>query len=640
MNWKNKRVFVSGGAGVIGKELVNKLVIKGANVFVGDLKPFTNELPKNINYRQGDLNYLEPNEFNSFEPQYFFHLAATFERSTETYEFWEENFWNNVKLSNYLMTIAKDSTTLKKVIFASSYLIYNPELYQFKKPQQVPFSLKETDPIYPRNLTGVAKLSHEIELRFLEDFRREQFKIICARIYRGYGKGSRDVISRWIRDLLNNKEILVYKKEGIFDYIFSEDTAEGLIQLAQTENTEGIYNLGTGKSRKVEDIVKILKHYFPMMSYKEVESDILFEASQACMDKYYEATNWLPKNTLETAIPKMIEYEKKIQHTQGNLSIGNILVTSVSKKVSLIKDAQYAAKKLNSNIILIGNDINENCIAQHFVDKFWHSKKLSEYSFDELCSELRSKGISFVIPTRDGELSYWAKNKKELARKNIYVMVSPSETIDICLDKLEFYKFSKKNNIPAIITSENIEEIPGNKYVVKERYGAGSIGIKLNIEKEEANEFSKQIKFPVFQPFINGHEYSFDAYIDNKNNIKGIVIRARNVIINGESQITSTIQNLELEDKLKEVISKFHFYGHIVGQMIINEDNEVKIIEINPRFGGASSLSVKAGLDSFYWFLLESLGNNLSDYKFLPLSKSLKLIRFPSDKFVTNDTCF
>ena len=34
---KNKRIFISGGAGVIGKELVKKLVFLGNDVFVGDL---------------------------------------------------------------------------------------------------------------------------------------------------------------------------------------------------------------------------------------------------------------------------------------------------------------------------------------------------------------------------------------------------------------------------------------------------------------------------------------------------------------------------------------------------------------------------------------------------------------------------
>ena len=55
---KNKRVFVSGGAGVIGRELVRKLVRQGNTVMVGDLMPSPEDFPSEVIYRQGDLNYI------------------------------------------------------------------------------------------------------------------------------------------------------------------------------------------------------------------------------------------------------------------------------------------------------------------------------------------------------------------------------------------------------------------------------------------------------------------------------------------------------------------------------------------------------------------------------------------------------
>ena len=53
-------------------------------------------------------------------------------QSNETYGFWDENFINNIKLSHHLMSLAKERK-FKRVIFASSYLIYSP-LHQFSKP--------------------------------------------------------------------------------------------------------------------------------------------------------------------------------------------------------------------------------------------------------------------------------------------------------------------------------------------------------------------------------------------------------------------------------------------------------------------------------------------------------------------------
>src|SRR5687768_4374262 len=98
-----ERVFVSGAAGVIGREIVPLLVERGYDVWAGDLKPRPSTFGPEVLYRQGDLNHLRPDEVDRFRPTAFIHLAATFERSTETYEFWDENFWHNVRLSHHLM---------------------------------------------------------------------------------------------------------------------------------------------------------------------------------------------------------------------------------------------------------------------------------------------------------------------------------------------------------------------------------------------------------------------------------------------------------------------------------------------------------------------------------------------------------
>lgn len=625
---KNKRIFISGGAGVIGNELSVKLSNLGATVFVGDLKSMPATWPKSILYRQGDLNYITKQELDNFSPEVFIHLAATFERSSETYEFWHENFWHNVHLSHHLMTITKDIPSLKQVIFASSYLIYNPELYNFNSAQEKPYSLKETDPIYPRNLTGMAKLSSEIELRFLEGFKKNNVSIVNARIFRGYGKGSRCVISRWIQMLLNNEPIKVYREQGIFDYIYAEETANGLIKLIEHPELTGVVNLGTGKARKVSEVIDILRKYFPTMVSINEESDILYEASEANVDKLKQYTRWIPEKQLEDAIPEIIEFEKqKIYEKDYSF---NVLVTSISKKIPLLKAVKKACNKLSPCIKLFGADINSNCIGKYFVDEFWEMPKSDTLNFKVISEYCLNNNIKAIIPTRDGELSFWAKIKKELAAIGISVMVSDFETVGFCIDKLEFYIKLKSKGFPAIETFENtINSI--DRFVVKERYGAGSIKLGINISKIEAEIQSKAFASPIFQPFIAGEEVSIDAYIDTHGTVKGLIIRKRDLVVNGESQITTTLENNELEELCKKILQNSGFYGHVVMQAIIDNYGKFHIIEINSRFGGASTLSVSCGLDSFYWFLLESIGNNIESYPFIKPENRIKQIRFPED---------
>jgi carbamoyl-phosphate synthase large subunit len=628
MNFKNKRIFISGGAGVIGREMVKILSQQNAIVMVGDMVEIPDDFPPNISYRLGDLNYITQQEIDCFAPEIFIHLAATFERSVETYEHWEENFAHNIRLSNYLMTLMRNTPSLKRVVYASSYLIYDKALYNFDLAKSTPIKLKESDPISPRNLTGLAKLAHEIELEFLAQFKSKQFTSICARIYRGYGKNSRDVISRWIRDLIDNKPITVYNPEGWFDYMFARDTAEGLLRLAEI-NGSGFVNLGTGKSRQVAEIVKILNDHFPNMKSIYKKSDIQYEASEADTTKLNELLSWVPHAKLESTIPEIIAYEKARVIKNNNLK--NILVTSISAKVPLLNAVKQSIKKINADILLFGADINNACIGKYFVDHFWQMPKINELNINDFIQYCTQNNISLLIPTRDGELPYFSANKEILKKHKIHVLLADKPAIESCYDKL---KFGQLKNINAIKTVENIHELGHTQFVVKERFGAGSLSIGINLSKEEALHHAKTLEKPIFQPFVKGKEISVDAYITRDGTIKGIIMRERSLVVNGESQITKTFENKTLSRDFERIIKTLNLYGHIVLQAIIDANNLIHVIECNPRFGGASTVALQAGLDSFYWAYLEAENIDLENYPFLRTKNEITQIRHAKDFYL------
>ncbi len=93
---------------------MQRLLEEKADIFVGDLKPCPKPWIGKIKYRQGDLNTITNQELIAFNPEVYFHLAATFERSKESYSFFEDNFYHNLKLSHTLMHFLKEVPALKK----------------------------------------------------------------------------------------------------------------------------------------------------------------------------------------------------------------------------------------------------------------------------------------------------------------------------------------------------------------------------------------------------------------------------------------------------------------------------------------------------------------------------------------------
>ena len=136
-----QRVLVTGGAGVIGRSLVGSLVDRGAAVLCADLAERPDWMPAGVEYRAGDANDLDTGEVADFGPSYCFHLAATFERTAESPEFWEDSYRHNVSLSHHIASALERVPTLQRYVFASSYLVYDPALYLFNMPQGRPVSL-------------------------------------------------------------------------------------------------------------------------------------------------------------------------------------------------------------------------------------------------------------------------------------------------------------------------------------------------------------------------------------------------------------------------------------------------------------------------------------------------------------------
>jgi len=323
MEWRNNRVLVTGASGVIGRTVVQRLAGLDVRLLAVDIAPGDakgDALNMGVDRLQADLSRADLGFIRAFDPHILFHLAATFERTEETPDFWESNFAHNLTASHRLLQAVQDCQSLRALVFASSYLIYDPKLY-LDVPKVHP--LMESEAIAPRNLVGLAKYFTERELDFVGKT-AHQFRTISARIFRVYGRGSRDVISRWIRSALRGETIEVYNRDGRFDYIYADDVAEGLIKLAESPGAQGIVNLGFGTARSVADVVEILRQEFPGLQLRHTSMEGSSEGSCANMKYFSELTKWIPPTSLEQGIRQVVAYEMAKQSSRPMATAGAV----------------------------------------------------------------------------------------------------------------------------------------------------------------------------------------------------------------------------------------------------------------------------------------------------------------------------
>lgn len=307
---RGARVVVTGGAGVIATELLAQLSAAGAEVLSIDRLPVSDP-PPGVRHLVADLADCDLAEVAAFRPRHLLHLAATFERSVETPEFWAQNWADNVVATHRLVELGMTLPGLESFVFASSYLIYDPVQYFTPAPAAEGVALRETAGIGSRNLCGAAKLYGEAELRFAEEVRRVPFRVVNARIFRVYGRGSRDVVSRFVRAALDGEAVEVYHPENRFDYVYSGDVAEGLLRMALTPGARGVLNLATGRSRAVADVVRVIETATGRtLDATVLDADEPYEGSCADTTALEAALGWKPGRMLEDGVERLVAYER------------------------------------------------------------------------------------------------------------------------------------------------------------------------------------------------------------------------------------------------------------------------------------------------------------------------------------------
>jgi len=278
-----------------------------------------------------------------------------------------------------------------------------------------------------------------------------------------------------------------------------------------------------------------------------------------------------------------------------------ILFTSIGRRVELVQEFKKAAETLNIRLTIYGADYTDTAPALCFCDKKIKICKINDREYIPTLLKICTKEkIDGLIPTIDTDLLVLAHHKRDFENLGTKVFISDEDKIKICRDKTATAAFFEKLGLKSPTPVDNYKEYRGTfPAFIKPKDGSSSVNAYKVNDASELETYSKEVPDYIIAPFVDGVEYTIDAFCDYSGNPVFITPRIRLSIRAGEVLKTKIVQDKKIIKQTKTIINAFKPCGAITIQLIRqNNTGDDYFIEINPRFGGGAPLSMKAGANS------------------------------------------
>ena len=274
---KKQKIIVTGGAGFIGSNVVDELVVRGFDVHVID--NLSGGKKEQVN-KDATLHVLDITNLESIEKifdgaKYVFHLAAlprvqySIEHPTETQK------TNVTGTLNVLMAAHKAG--VEKVIYSASSSVYGD---QDKMP------LEEDMKASPKSPYGLEKYIGELYCRLWNEV--YGLKTVCLRYFNVYGPRQSDegayalVIAKFLKQKREGKPLTITGDgEQTRDFTHVRDVVQANMLAMESQNVGAgeVINIGSGKNYSVNNIAELIggpvEHIAPRLEPKHTLADIL-----------------------------------------------------------------------------------------------------------------------------------------------------------------------------------------------------------------------------------------------------------------------------------------------------------------------------------------------------------------------------
>jgi UDP-glucose 4-epimerase len=317
-----KRVLITGGLGMIGSTIAQKIVPLGAKVMIVDacVDPYGANFFNIANLRDritlniADIRDKEAMKLLVRDQDIVFNLAAQVS--------------HNDSIQNPFLDA--DINYLGHLNVAENLRKYNPQAVVIFSGSRLQFGridynpVDETHPLNPRTPYALHKTAAESMYRFYNEMYAIPY--VVFRIANPYGprsqmKHSKYCMINWfLRLAMENKDITVFGDgEQVRDYIYVEDLADALLLAALTPTCHNqVFNVGSGIGSRFKEMVDIIIEIVGKGSVRSVpwpKDYVNVETGDYItnISKLQNAIDWKPRVDLRAGIQRTYEYYRQHQ---------------------------------------------------------------------------------------------------------------------------------------------------------------------------------------------------------------------------------------------------------------------------------------------------------------------------------------
>tara|TARA_Y100000748_G_scaffold300703_1_gene299630 strand:- start:296 stop:1156 length:861 start_codon:yes stop_codon:yes gene_type:complete len=279
-----KKVLVTGGAGFIGTNLINRLVKENIEVFSLDDYSTGNKdnESKLAKYIKGDIETIGNISESNFDTCY--HLAAQ-SRVQPSFEDPEASFRSNIQGTLKVMEWAKEHNV--KVIYAGSSSKHHD-------PADSPYAMSK---FLGEEVCKLYKKSYSVNVEI-------------SRFYNVYGPYATldekfgNVIGIWVSQAIKGKPLtIVGDGEQRRDFIHVDDLVDGLIRIANSQlKHQDAWEIGTGINYSINELFEMFNKQFNVSSINIDNQPGNYRQTLRINDDMIKKLNWSPQDRLNDYI--------------------------------------------------------------------------------------------------------------------------------------------------------------------------------------------------------------------------------------------------------------------------------------------------------------------------------------------------